>query len=443
MSLFCKPENLEKPVSYLLLALVFLLPWQTVWIFQERVLNGAKWQYGTGLIFATEILLWLIIFLWAGLNVKLKIQSLKQKALNFKFLTLSSAVVLSLLFFVIWNLLSIFWSSDTAAAFYSWFHLVEAVLLFFIILTSGVKKQKICWALAAGGALQAVLAIWQFLTQTIVANKWLGISQHLARELGAMVVETADGRWLRAYGAFAHPNILGGFLLLAIFATLFLYFNSAKSQARLLALLFLILDLAGLFFSFSRSAWLGLLFGFLIFLLIYFFRVKTARANLAKLTVYLAALSLILVLIYWPLASARLEAQGRLEQKSIAERTVSLSQAKKFIAGHWLLGVGGGNYTYQLYQNNPKLPAYDFQPVHNIYLLIFSETGIFGLTAFLIFVVTAVMLAWRQKNYFFLPAFLALLLVGLFDHYLITQLAGLAAFFLAGALSLSNQKLNE
>ena len=49
--------SLINSLRTLLGLLLFLLPWQTIWITQERFLNGAKWQYGTQGFYATEFLL--------------------------------------------------------------------------------------------------------------------------------------------------------------------------------------------------------------------------------------------------------------------------------------------------------------------------------------------------------------------------------------------------
>ena len=46
---------------------MFLLPWQTRLIWQQGEINGAPWEYGTYSIYATQILLWLIIILF-GIN---------------------------------------------------------------------------------------------------------------------------------------------------------------------------------------------------------------------------------------------------------------------------------------------------------------------------------------------------------------------------------------
>ena len=56
---------LNKIINYLLLLFLFLLPWQTRWIYQPGYLNSGYWEYGTYSFYGTQILLWLIIILFA------------------------------------------------------------------------------------------------------------------------------------------------------------------------------------------------------------------------------------------------------------------------------------------------------------------------------------------------------------------------------------------
>ena len=55
--------KLEKIIYYLLLIFLFLLPWQTRFVYQPAFLNGGFWEYGSLTWYATEVLLWVIIVL--------------------------------------------------------------------------------------------------------------------------------------------------------------------------------------------------------------------------------------------------------------------------------------------------------------------------------------------------------------------------------------------
>ena len=87
------------------------------------------------------------------------------------------------------------------------------------------------------------------------------------------------------------------------------------------------------------------------------------------------------------------------------------------------LGVGVGNQLFHTYSTN-LFGKYDvnslgqWQPIHNLYLIMGSEVGILGLLSFLAFVIS---LIWQnRKSEIRISAImlLALLMSGLFDHFL-------------------------
>lgn len=433
-----------KRLNQILLGLyLFFLPWQTVYIFDAKLIDGVKWQYGTGLLFATEILLWLIVMMHLIIIIKNK----KSERQNFKLDRVKLVTVISLWFLIAWSGLSIIWAPEQTAGFYNWFHLLEAAGLFFIVLAGSNAKKRIYLSLTLAGVLQALLAIWQFFSQSVDASKWLGLAGHLPWETGTIIIESS-GRWLRAYGAFAHPNILGGFLVVCFFVTIIpaLLLNGKRNTPwRIIASLLII---TGIFFSFSRSAWLALAAGLIIIFVNEIIRAKkstepakTKYRNLAKY--FFAPLLLVAVLgyLYQPLIFTRTSTADRLETYSVTDRLDYLTQAKDMINSYWLLGVGEGNYTYNLYQNKAAKTAWHYQPVHNIFLLILAELGIVGLLAFLLFLISCL---WyfisnihRTGLGFNLLSFpAAIIIIGCFDHYLWTSYAGIIILFLSFALIL-------
>jgi O-antigen ligase len=88
-----------------------------------------------------------------------------------------------------------------------------------------------------------------------------------------------------------------------------------------------------------------------------------------------------------------------------------------------LSGVGLNNFIVYL-PNYWSLTGFTYwlQPVHNLYLLILSETGWLGLLIWLWFLfLTAQRLFLKKENKgFLLGALSIILLLGLFDHYWLT-----------------------
>lgn len=418
---------------------VFLLPWQAVYIFDEKFWNGIKWQYGAGLIYATEIILWLIFitFLMASKKSKplpswTQIRT-KLTAPDYKTLT-----VLALWGLIAWSGLSIFWSADKSAGFYLWFKLLEAIGLFFVIVNSNIKPAKLLWPLALSATTQGLIASWQFASQTINASTLLGIASHYAGNYGGIVIETASGRWLRAYGTFGHPNLLGGFCAVGLIAILILSQN--KKQLFFLGSL-AIISTSGLFFSFSRSAWLATLAMIIFLALITLASKQSKRFFITLIPIIITAITLIF--LFYPLLFTRTDFHNRLEKQSILQRLTQAEQARQIILEKPLLGRGLSNYTRHLRELNQKTPAYDLQPVHNIYLLTTAELGIIGLLLFLIIIGLTISSSIKLNNLIYLSLPLTLFGIGFFDHYLATQYAGLMLFWLSLTFVYSNDRIKK
>lgn len=89
-----------------------------------------------------------------------------------------------------------------------------------------------------------------------------------------------------------------------------------------------------------------------------------------------------------------------------------------------LFGVGLNNFTAKVEDYLPKSQVLRFiQPTHNIFVLLFSEVGLFGFVSFLLLFMFVLFSLLSQS--FGIPAilFITLLqfvLLGSFDHYLLT-----------------------
>src|SRR3989338_9757284 len=93
-------------------------------------------------------------------------------------------------------------------------------------------------------------------------------------------------------------------------------------------------------------------------------------------------LIMVFTLNYWPEVASRIQLSG--QEDAIVLRNFYNAEALKMFS--WT-GVGIGNFTDKLREIIPTMDEYMYQPVHNIYLLIYTETGLFGLSSFLIFLI--------------------------------------------------------
>ena len=397
--------NKDKISEYCLYLWLLALPWQTKLIF-----CGAPVNYLEISFFAS----WLLLIVFIILN-------LKKIRLNNWPLILFEGIAL----------LSIFWAPDKLVAWYRFLILAAGGLLFFII-----KKQKVVKAgqfFIAGLLAPAFLGIYQFFTQSTFANKYLGLAYHSAGTLGDVVIETNAGRFLRAYGSFDHPNILGGMMVLGLLLVLCL---SLKKEIGRNARLFYLIDFSVLYsallVSFSRTAILALILS-APFIIFYAWQRGLFQKKLIGLFIFLTIfISAAIVIPYYDLFLIRAQTTSRLENKSISERELYLKQAEGLIIKKPIQGFGLGNYTLAVAKaDNYTNPYWYYQPVHNYWLLIWAELGVFGLIVILLFWFGVFKADLKNGLW---PIVLALGVFSLLDHWLWTQNIGILVFFMIAGL---------
>lgn len=408
---------------------LFILPWQTVWIVRERYLNGYKWQYGTEQFFLAEAIAWLVFlvfFWWFG---KKALRASREKKIKFSW-SPDRVFILFVLIFLLYSFLSIVWSPSQEISWQQSFRLLEAALLFFVIQLGPVSKKEIISWLLLGSIFPAILGIAQFGAQATWSASWLGLSAHLPSEAGTAIVSGA-GRWLRAYGPFAHPNIFGGYLATALI--LLFYFISdnpiTKSGWKIVLSLFTIIVSGALFFSFSRSAMAMLVVAIAIFVG-FGLRQKTLTKDFV---IYLSMPILIFLIggiIYSPLVKTRLAGIAVSETTSIQERVSGYVEAGQMIAKDPWLGAGSGNFTVAAYLLDKTRPGWEYQPTHNVALLYTAELGLVGVIIFCGLSASFVgyFLTVKSKENGYLELFLLIPLIPVLavDHYFWSLTVGLS-----------------
>jgi len=412
---------LEKILAPGLYLLAFILPLQTRLFIRPGELNGGYFEYGTVSVYGTDILLLFILMFALILKInksrKLKAQnpnsgqSTKSKAQTILFLIAGLNFI---------SLISIFFSAERLVAVQAYVRLTLGMGLFWLVARAEYDRLKLIYAFLAGATVQAMLGIWQFLSQTTFAGKWLGLAAHPAEVGGSSVIETfAGGRWLRAYGGLDHPNMLGGLLAISLLFIIILMIQNHRSRnqifnppageagfqfsifkkfstrlparqvskfliKQIIFYLLFFIFLTALFFTFSRGAWAGFIVGSIFILAFKLWQWdKSSLRQLFALAAASAVLVGVLFINYQSLATTRLSNNARLEIKSNLERTASYKDGIAIIKDHWLAGVGIGGYTRSLVKLHPNEPSWFYQPTHNVFLLVWAEVGIVGLILFI------------------------------------------------------------
>jgi O-antigen ligase len=301
-----------------------------------------------------------------------------------------------------------------------------------------------------GGLVNSIIAIWQFTIQHSIGLSLIKESVIAANIDGVAKIVLNGHKLIRAYGLFPHPNILGGFLLLSIILTIsYKRMFHMEHFDRLLKLL-MVIQAIGLLLTFSKSATIGL-----IIALIYIYvppRKKCStpeemfhpgrnvpprkecstwnilrgkRGTLKIVTLILAAFFLIsLVISIFPNLSP-------IQNQSLSEREELSTVPRGTIVSHPIIGIGQGQLVWSMRGFN--IEAWQFQPVHNVFLLIWSELGIIGLFLFTGILygmfracpVNSNCSTWNNLNFYgvehpeliFRGILLGFIFIMLFDHY--------------------------
>jgi len=381
--------------------LLLFLPTQLglhVWPEWSMVL-GRRVDFLSPTIYLTDIFIGLIISSWFfAIHNKFLIS-------NFKLVIKQKKVPVSIyktILFLGFVSANIYFAQNRMIAIYMWLKVLEYSFLAYYIIYTKPKFSDMIFPLSFGVLYSSVIAIVQFLLQHSVGGPlwWLGersfssITPGIAQFNFCHPLNHVCSLVMRAYGTFPHPNVLGGFL--AILLPL-LIFNQTKKFS-IIKPLIIILGIIALFLTFSRSAWIAALIG--VGLMNYELWKKS------KLFMPTILVSMIIILF--------IASSVGLRDESVIVRTQLNNSAIKMFLESPVLGKGLGNFLVTLPDTIPSRQIYFLQPVHNIYLLVLSETGVIGFTLFIGLLWTA-----RKKRILILVLFL-----GFFDHYFLTLQQG-------------------
>jgi O-antigen ligase len=295
------------------------------------------------------------------------------------------------------------------------------------------------------GFIQAIIGISQAILQHSVGIFLFKESLVSPNIDGVAKIVLFGHKFIRVYGLFPHPNIFGGFLLMSIVLTFvygkIFYFDANKPKLsykfklfhvkqfeflrnKILMYLILAIQIIALLLTFSKSAMLGL------FCVVYYIGYKivshgtttSVKKSIKNFWRYLIAIIIglfLLTILGFNINSLLL--------KSFNERLVYLIVSCETIINNPIVGVGIGNFVSEMQKYSPVfLTDWQYQPVHNVFLLIWSELGIVGLVLFILFlwkifdfnsIVSHETISKKKKRVVFRAIMFGFVIIMLFDHY--------------------------
>jgi O-antigen ligase len=426
MSLF------EKIIFY---ATIFLVPFNIKKFVANPLFIEPLTEFGALFLYLSDILIAILLVLWLY-------RSLSQKKLRIKNLT---ALIVSFLFFGLFLALSLFSSKNLTISFY---FLAKILLLigFYYYIRLKIKKDELVNVykiIFISGIVQSLIALGQYTKQGSLGLRYLGESVVAPNLYGVAKVDFLSQKIIRSYGTFSHPNILAVFLLVSICCLLCLVLKH-KKPIYLIGLPIMVL---GLILTFSRATiFLGLVF---VLPFLFYSWLKAKQLKLSRKTaiesasVFLLSIMVFLI-IFAPLIIQRFNIQK--EEQAVSLRVFYNNAAYEIVKKSPLTGVGLGNFIIKLKEIHPNLASWQYQPVHNIYLLLFSEIGVFGLAVFLSVLFLIFKNCLKSKVYslelvVFGGLVIVFIIIGLTDHFFLTINQGMLLFWLTLGIVSSNMTI--
>lgn len=451
--------RLEKIFFYLF---IFCLPFQTRKIFYQWGDGFNEWS--SLYFYLTDFLLISIFLFWAWRNRK---ERFFKKGITLQLAPLAQGLKRPgfwLIVFLIVSLISLVQAKNIQLGFYAWFKLLEMAGLFFYLKynfviperskTAGgssgfysgfsnsqsrsnkvvLDLRRLAQILVASGLLQALIGLMQYFNQKSLGLWYLRESPLGPKIAGVAKIVVDEIIFIRAYGTLPHPNLLAAFLFLSIFFFYFLWLKEKSFFIKdCLGLTIFGILLVTLWLTFSRLIIAVFILASLLFFVWTYLKKPRLRKRNAGLFILFIAFCSLFTFLLWPEISARFSVS--LTGQAVGLRAFYNQTAFSIIAEHPWLGIGLGNFVWEIRKALHLLAGWLHQPVHNIYLLIASETGLIGLIVFLVFVFQ--LLKTSRQEYFFWFVIISFFFIGLFDHFFWTLQQGQLIFWLVLGLAAS------
>lgn len=363
---------------------IFLLPTQLGkhFFFPFSYLSGVRVDYLAPTVYIIDI----IIFFLAFFNSRFILNIFKKGSVIFLLLLLAFSVI---------------FAQSLPIALYQYVKILEVLIVGIVAYKHIVKEKALLIGFFITSVIQLILVLFQLVTKHSLQGIFYFLGErYMTLSMPAIAKASLNGiQLLRPYGTFSHPNSLAGFFLV-LYSLVLTDKKIAKYMLLKYSSLFVFTCLV--FLSFSKTAILAYII-ITVYYLIF-------RARLQCKICFWARLIIIGVV-------SSIFAQAKTDPLTLQKRLELMSNSFQIILSHPLFGVGLGNYLIFQNQFSSKFSFFFNQPVHNIFLLFFSETGI--LIGGFIFLKFALFLKkWLHPDY--MLVIVAIVTTGLFDHYWIT-----------------------
>lgn len=348
-SVFTKPYTSAHNIVSLLYAVIFLLPFTH--------------------LFYVPLVIALLLALWRVREhgkQELRIGSLRQAGAAF----------------LLCSFLSVINSPDKLFSLFNWcfLPLMYAVLYILIVTYADSRdiRKNLMLSFFAGAVLVMVYGVWQYthivdMATDMAAHDWVDASRF-------------PMLYRRFYSTLENPNLCATYLLMMTsYSGAFFLFEKRRRQKGMLLLLTMGLVVC-LALTYSRGAWISLLFILAVYGLEY-----------DKRLFALLLLVPVILFFYQGQVAVRFLSLFSAQDTSIGMRFTMWRNTLRMISDHPLLGCGWGAYylVYPDYDLLTRRAGVTIFHAHNMYLSVMANVGIPGAIAYFWFYFGHIRYAWR------------------------------------------------
>lgn len=338
--------------------------------------------------------------------------------------------------FLFYLMISVFLSKSPSLGLWAMLKFLEFIFFAFYILRK-VKREKdflgISLIFSVGVIFESLLSIIQYLNQRSINGVFYFFGERFFNSQTPGIANATLGGELilRPYGTFPHPNVLAGYLTIAMVIVISNFHSARENLKKTIYIFALILGSAALILTMSRIAiilWLSVLCLRATVYFGNFFKKSRIKLAITCLVFFFFVLS---VLNFTPLRLRFLETN--FTNESFVLRGQLIKTSFSMFKSSPVFGVGPNNFLVNLpfFQKTTSNIFY-LQPVHNIYLLVLAETGFFGLLFFLLILFRAFkkskMKPIFRRTSLKLQLLFIVVFLGFFDHYFLTVQQGQLLF---------------
>lgn len=353
--------------------------------FPFSYLSGVRVDYLAPTVYLTDI----IVFLLVIFNFKTVFKFFKNKKVMIGLFLLLINVLFSRL-----PVISLYW----------FIKIIEFLIVFSLAkkMLKTLEEKFILTALLISGLFELSLSFIQLINKHSVQGIFYYFGERLLSlsTPGVAKASIQGVEFLRPYGTFSHPNSSSGFFLILYF---YILIYKKFNRYLILKYLFLFISSVLVFISFSKIA----IVSYLIlntFYLILNTKINCRICKIARMTI-LFIISLIFL-------------QATTDPLTINKRIELMKNSITIILRYPIQGVGLGSYLIEQAKFSSKYYLFFNQPVHNIFLLFISETGLI-IGGFLLYQLINQLIQRRLTKDRWLLIFV-IVFTGFFDHYWLT-----------------------